>query len=200
MTIQYTDAKTHWIYFLALERDFETVCRYIEPCEENNDTFSLELARVIMAATQEADVVLKAICNRHLNVTADKLHGYFPPIRSQLPQLLTDSVRLPRFGMSSTPWQNWTQCSAPAWWTANNKIKHQRHTHFNRASFRHAFNAVGGLLLAIAHYEFHTVSASISTNDNPWWATTDSLAPQSTMFRIDEDRYRLQMKVGSVAW
>ena len=45
MGINYTDKRIHWNLFLALEREFEIVARYIEPCAANNDTYSIELAR-----------------------------------------------------------------------------------------------------------------------------------------------------------
>jgi len=63
MGIKYEGTKIHWNNFLAIEQDFEKLSRYIEFCEDNNNTFSIELARIIMSASQKIDVILKNICN-----------------------------------------------------------------------------------------------------------------------------------------
>lgn len=64
MTILYKKANIHWNYFLAIENDFEKMTRYVELSESNDKTFSIEFARIIMAATQEVDVILKKYVNR----------------------------------------------------------------------------------------------------------------------------------------
>ncbi|MEO8681245.1 MAG: hypothetical protein ABI665_19500, partial [Vicinamibacterales bacterium] len=37
------------------------------------------------------------------------------------------------------------------WWTANNKIKHERATEFSRANLKHALNAIAALYIALLH-------------------------------------------------
>ena len=69
MTIQATANKLHWNYFLALERDMETVARYVEFSAPNFDVYSIELAHLLFAAASEVDVVAKLLCQtwRQLN-------------------------------------------------------------------------------------------------------------------------------------
>ena len=197
MAISYDDASTYWNYFLALERDFEVVCRFIEPCEHNENTYSLELARLLMAATQEVDVVLKAICKAVDSSDPGNINQYFPIISGSVSDLLGDTTHLPRYGLSTVPWTGWEQSNAPIWWTANNKIKHQRHDEYQRASFKNTFNAIGGLLLVIAYYEKLSQS---NTGSDAWWLVTDALAPQSRLFRLPVDRYRPTVTVGAMDW
>jgi hypothetical protein len=61
--------------------------------------------------------------------------------------------------MTSKPWSNWNNLNEhPLWWTANNKIKHQRTEHFEKANLKNAFNAVGGLLITtLYYYKFNVV-------------------------------------------
>ena len=42
-------------YFLAMDRDVETLSRYVDFATPNMATFSLEMARVLLAAGSEAD-------------------------------------------------------------------------------------------------------------------------------------------------
>ena len=152
MTIRYTPTHPHLNYFLALERDFETVARFIEPCEQNQSTFSLELARLLMATTQEVDVVMKLLGN-HLDSSnaANNINDYCSIIMANRPEMIYDKVELPRYGMETQPWINWTTDNPPFWWTANNKIKHQRTHHFDRATLKNSFNALGALHLTLLH-------------------------------------------------
>lgn len=52
----------HWSYYLAFEQDLEKISRYIEFHESNYSTYSVELARILLAACSESDVLLKEIC------------------------------------------------------------------------------------------------------------------------------------------
>lgn len=58
------------------------------------------------------------------------------------------SVEIPRFGLALHPWDKWKKpTGVPLWWTANNKIKHQRNSHYDRANLKNAINAVAGLFV-----------------------------------------------------
>ncbi len=188
MTINYSQTKLHWNYFLTLERDFETVARFIEPCEANNNVFSMELARLIMAATQEVDVVLKLLCRLVVpQSTADRVNAYHSVIVSKVPDLIHEEIRTPRYGMSSRPWIGWSEQNPPQWWTANNKIKHQRSQFYHQATLSHAFNALGGLLVTIAYY--YNRLKSNGQYETDWRDVTETLSPSSTIFYLNEKYY-----------
>ena len=189
MGIQYTNAKIHWNYFLAIERDFEIVTRFIEPCEENNDVFSVELARIIMAATQEVDVVMKALCKLMVSGnTYDGINQYLPTIAQHEPGFLQEEVRTPRFGMSSKPWGDWSSNAAPLWWTANNKIKHTRGEHFNKATLKNGYNSLAALLLTTAYY--YRAEKLKDDGSATWWDVTDDLHLGAKLFQLNENYYR----------
>jgi hypothetical protein len=190
MGIQYNPSKLHWNYFLALERDFETVARYIEPCDANNSTFSLELARIIMAATQEVDVVMKLLCELiHPGCKRDKINDYYPIIVNNFKDFKTETVELPRFGMLSSPWIDWSERKSPIWWQANNKIKHERSKEFHQATFKHAFNSMGGLLLTVAYY--YNREMALENVELDWPRVTETLMPKNTLFRLRQNYYRI---------
>lgn len=153
MAVSYINDRVHWNYFLALQDDFSLVARYIEPCEKNNDVFSIELARILMTATQEVDVLMKMLCGL-LNPGCDvaKVGQYYDVIESSLPEVKKSVVGIGRFGMKSQPFIDWEKTSPPLWWTANNKIKHSRHIHFDYATFKNTFDAMAGLFVCVAYY------------------------------------------------
>lgn len=67
MGIQVNGNFVHWNYYIALEQDLSKVSRFIEFSEDNFETYSIELAHLLLAASSEVDVVLKSLCNMKNN-------------------------------------------------------------------------------------------------------------------------------------
>lgn len=141
----------HWNYFLAIEEDINRLGRYVELAPANFPTYSIEMARMLMAATQEIDVLLKQLCAAKGQVAKDE-QGY----RHSVPQLYSrfghSKIQVIPFGLDFIPFASWHTGITPKWWTANNKVKHERHTHFREASLENTLNAACGLLVANLYY------------------------------------------------
>jgi hypothetical protein len=170
------NVRPHWNYFLALERDFETVSRYIEFCPDNASTYSIELAHLLFSAASEVDTLAKCICSvLDPNETPQNINDYRRIIKAgeesetynlesptATPRTLKEEhkqrmselkVFLPRHNLECVPWENWKEGNLdpknqrPEWWRAYNQVKHQRNTHYNRATLSNAFQALAGLLV-----------------------------------------------------
>jgi len=189
MGIQYSKSKIHWNYFLTIEKDFENLSRYIEFTEDNNNTYSIELVRLIMAATQEVDVLMKKICHLY-DINANNINEYREAIKDKIPDFIQETVYINRFGMNSRPWINWSEeASNPDWWKANNNIKHRRSEYYSDANLKNAFNAIGALLITI--FYFYKKEIEIE-NHIPidMIEVPRVLQPQSNLFSLREDYYR----------
>lgn len=149
-------ALIHWNYFLAIEQDVIDLSRYIEFCEDNFKTYSIEIARIIMASTQEIDVVMKEICKSKGNLSRSET-GYRAFIPTIYPKFTDREVEIPKYELTFIPFEEWKNNKTPKWWTANNKIKHQRNTHFSRASLENMFKSVCGLMITNLYF-YHTIS------------------------------------------
>lgn len=57
-------------------------------------------------------------------------------------------MTLDRYALNFQPWSNWTAGRPPKWWTANNKVKHERHNEFEKANLKNCLNAVAGVFAA----------------------------------------------------
>lgn len=187
MGIHYERTKIHWNYFIAIEQDFELISRYIEFSEENNDTFSIELARIIMSASQEVDVIMKGICSLLGNEGVMNIDQYRTVIKEDLPDLIEEEVFISRFGMSSQPWIIWKREENPIWWRANNKIKHQRTDHFKKANLKNAFNALGALL--IVNLYFYKLEKERETGESQNWRKITSVLGYRDSFMKLKDEY-----------
>ena len=139
----------HWNYFLSVEADLERLSRFIEFDERNYQCFSVENARILIAAAAEADVVCKQLCRKvALASSADNIHKYQDEIVPACPVLPRFEVLAPRYGLRLKPWDSWNNPGGvPTWWTAYNKIKHHRDTEYYRASLKNVLDAVAGLFV-----------------------------------------------------
>ena len=189
MGIHYKKVNIHWNYFLAIESDFEKMTRYVELTESNNSTFSIEFARLIMAATQEVDVILKKLCDIVSKSSPERINEYKPIITEIFHEFTKEYVQIPRFGMSSQPWESWIETdNSPEWWKANNKIKHNRTDNFEKANLKNAFNAIGGLLIATMYF-YKAEFEKIEEAEISWTDLTYKLKPNTTLFRLKDEYY-----------
>jgi len=141
----------HWTYFLCLEEDIVRLSRWIEFAEANFGCYSIEIARLLMAACAEVDVVAKLVCKSiDPKSKANGIGEYQETIVAAFPSLPLGTASIPRHGIRLRPWENWDRPkSSPGWWTAYNKVKHHRTEHFPKASLQHLLNATAGLLILL---------------------------------------------------
>lgn len=142
----------HWNYLLALDTDVAHVARYIEFAPPNYETYSLELAGVLMAAASEVDVVAKIACSYvNPNAKPENIDEYRDVLVPNWPNLPNYPVQLSRFGLNCTPWANWANKANPDWWRAYNNVKHKRNKHYGEANLKHAIDAVAGLYVMLLY-------------------------------------------------
>jgi hypothetical protein len=153
MAIRTKKTKVHWNYFLALESDVAQLSRFIEFHDDNFDTFSIELAHLLMAASSEVDVIAKLVCEQiQPNRNPRNILNYASIILPVEPKLASLTVIIPRFGVTLRPWISWTATKPPQWWTAYNNVKHRRDAKFPDANLGHCLNAMAGLFSLTIYY------------------------------------------------
>lgn len=190
MTIEEKRTPHHWNYFLALEDDLLRLARYVEPTEANFSTYSIELARLLSAAAAEVDVVAKQLCKKiNGKSKANSIGAYMNEITVSHNDFASATVFIPKHGLVLHPWINWRDASVPVWWTANNKIKHHRHTHFEHANLKNALNAICGLFIMLLYfYEEEGRQAQLNPDPvllrpgEPFTIDYSFYAPQHTIY------------------
>jgi hypothetical protein len=152
MGIAHIPNNHHWNYFLMLDADSLELSRFIEFARPNYNTYSLELARLLMAAAAEVDVVAKLAC-AHLAPNARRwnIRDYHSVLSKGRPNLKNYPVRITRFGLKFKPWTSWSAKKSPKWWQACNDLKHHRDTEFRAASLKNTLNAVAGLFVMLIY-------------------------------------------------
>jgi hypothetical protein len=141
----------HWNYFIALEEDLERASRYVELVEANEATYSLEFAHLLFAAASEVETVMTLLC-RLLDPQSrtGKFAQCTSPLRKEFPRMWEEQVKVPRFGLTLRPWDEWrNNRGVPFWWKSYNHVKHQRHSSFSEATMKNAVNALAALYLMV---------------------------------------------------
>ncbi len=151
--IEVSKSFIHWNYFLAIESDLENLSRYIEFSEANFNTYSIELAHLLLASSSEIDVVLKELCSLlSPEEKKENIDDYRKIIKGKLPEFANESIYINRFSICVKPWDNWNGDNNPDWWKSYNNVKHQRNLYFDQANLGNTIRSVGGLLIASYYY------------------------------------------------
>lgn len=144
--------RNHWNYFLALVEDFGKTMRYVDVHHNNYETYSIEFAKIIILSCQETDVIMKMLCRIiDPSLSCGGINAYYSIISNEYLEFKNEEVRIPYYQLILKPWENWTASLAPEWWTANNKIKHHRNSHFHLANLKMALNSLAALYILIGY-------------------------------------------------
>ena len=183
----------HWDYFRTVESDLEQSLRYVECHKDNDGTYSLEFARLIMAACAEIDTVCKQLCRciAPTKCQPERLPDYSEVILPRYSSLPEIGITIPRYERLVRPWQGWTKDSSPEWWRAYNKIKHTRTEHFHLANLTNALGAVAGLM-AMVLYLYR------ERNDGVQVEIPESYGPR--LLDIADERPPSEWSGGGVFW
>lgn len=179
----------HWSYFLSLEEDVIRLARWVEFAEANFQCYSIEIARLFMAACSEVDVVAKLVCNSiSPGIKVESINGYQSVIVGEYPAITKGVTSIPRYGIELTPWSDWElPKSPPAWWKANNKVKHHRSEHFPQASLINLLNSMAGLLILVTLLYRDKV--------NQLYPLTELFIPRAFLLRMAENQVMFNGRV-----
>lgn len=162
--------KSYWNYYLELEEQLIQTKRFVDFDISNYKTFSIEYLKLLQATCSEIDVVAKIIAEK-LDPTFSKLDNkniqkwgfviqkHFKEIQSEKVSFLNDFY--------ITPLQNWmyeqytnkkghicyrltSGAETPHWWTAYNKVKHERTSYYQRGKTNYCRANLENLISAMA--------------------------------------------------
>jgi len=106
-----------------------------------------------MAASAEIDTLAKELCKLiDPNANARNIVQYATCIQSKYQNITSVSLALPRYGIKSQPWKDWSNTQSPNWWQSYNSIKHDRVNNFQEASLKNAIDTLAGLLSITLYY------------------------------------------------
>jgi hypothetical protein len=174
----------HWLYYVSIEQDLLATSRYVEFSEVNRNVYSIEFARILLAASSEVDVVAKELC-RVFNPDAhpERINEYREIILGQYPLFQYTQLDVPRYNLKLAPWVDWKEGKTPEWWSDHNEVKHERHTSFHKATLANALKSTAGLLAMLLHLYRKTIGHKVELQPLPQLFIPERFIVDTTMFQ-----------------
>lgn len=145
--------------FMVLQKDIISLFEYIEPAQQNLDTYSLRTFELLLRTCTEVEANFKSILKANTFSEPERKWNIQTYSKVQKTHFLSDyQIRLPYWtgtGRIVEPFKAWSNGYAMLdWYDAYNMSKHDRGANLSRANLDNLINAFSGLavLLAAQYY------------------------------------------------
>lgn len=148
--------------YLDLENTFITTIQYISLDVRNFKAFSNSLANQILANCAEIESILKEVLNKKgdwLKITqlltqASKDKSWGMIFNERVTIVRNEKILIRPFGNLQICSNN--QLSSPRWWSAYNKLKHDRYkgNHLTWANLRNTLYSLSGLFVIVMYCHY----------------------------------------------
>lgn len=138
--------KDFWNYYIMLENDFRKTIAYVELDEINFKTFSKEYIKLYQSICAEMDVIFKVVCG--FNTDAYKnIINYSTELLGEFPDIVDVKIKVLYSDIELQPFKNWQKEESIAWWTAYNKVKHNRVDNAKDGNLKNILTSLSALYL-----------------------------------------------------
>lgn len=169
----------YWNHYIILEEDLIKTFRYVFLDERNYQTFSFEYQRLLLAIGSELDVIFKLFCD-FPGSASKNINDYKTKIKQDgLMELDNKVIINKKFGnIELKPFGSGLKHEVPKWWTAYNKVKHNRTEYVKEANLENVLFALSGLYLLeeYCYKKFRSLDE------------IDYLDPESKLFNLNWER------------
>lgn len=151
---EYADSPEHFIRaFLIIQKDFINILDYIEPADQNLETYSFRLHELLTRICIEIESNCVAILkeNGYTNSKDWGMNDYKKINNSH--HLSSFDVKLSVWSGEKnvrTPFKNWNFDKSLEWWRNYTTTKHNRHQEFEKATFGNLIDAMCGLVVILS--------------------------------------------------
>lgn len=159
----YAEYPEHYVRaFLLIQKDLQNLFEYIEPSDDNVNTYSFRIHELLMRTCIEIEANFKGILKENIYNPVDNkgrplpekkwnIHHY--RIVNKTHHLSSYKVSIPIWDgkqSSFNPFAQWATNPELSWYQAYNSSKHDRKSAFKKANFSNLLNAVAGLLVLLS--------------------------------------------------
>ena len=142
-----------WEYYLILEEDFYDTFKYVEPCEDNNMTYSKEYGKMLLSICSEIDIMCKELCKVIEGKNSEQVSNYnmlkYKQVISVNDNFMNQSCTFFKSNDILHPWEEWNTEISPSWWKDYNSLKHDRLLNYNYklGNYYNVKNSIAGLYI-----------------------------------------------------
>jgi hypothetical protein len=155
----YAESPEHYVRaFLLIQKDLQTLFEYVDPSDQNLNSYSFRMHELFMRSCIETEANFKAILKENIFNPTDKTGKLIPENRwnihfykkiNKTHHLSGYKVHVPIWDGSHSvfePFKEWETQTELTWYQAYNRSKHDRQTQFKEANLENLLNAILGLL------------------------------------------------------
>ncbi len=188
----YSGSPEHYVRaFLLIQNDLQKLFEYIEPSDQNLDTFSYRIHELFMRTCIEIEANFKAILKENIYNPTDRLGDIRPEKKwnihdyrkvNKTHHLSAYKIHIPIWDGNNSiyePFKQWTTTSELTWYQAYNKSKHDRKSEFKEANLNNLLSSVTALLVLLSSQfrteDFSSGSTLRSGNIDSYYSTNPAL-------------------------
>lgn len=146
--------------YLSMESKLVEIFNYVEPGDENEQVYSLELYTLLLRACTEVESNFKLILNANKYSTTNDNYTMLDYMRVEKSSKLSlYKVKFKKWRKENGEYDTYEMqpfkefggnapCS-PSWYKAYNTVKHNRETEFSKASLENVMKAIAGVLVLL---------------------------------------------------
>jgi hypothetical protein len=196
---EYSNSPEHYTRaFGLIQSDLTRLFEYIEPSDQNLDTYSYRIHELFMRTCIEVEANFKAILKENIFNPKDKngdprpekrwnIHDYMKVNKTH--RLSSYKIHVPIWDGTQSiyePYKEWIGSNELLWYQAYNKSKHDRQVEFKHANLKNLMNSVAGLLALLSSQfrteTFSSGSRSLAVSTDNYYSTEPALGG---FFHID---------------
>lgn len=165
--VSYAKDKHHYIRsFLIIQEDLKKILEFIEPCEQNLNSYSLRIQELYLRTCVEIEANFNAILSENGYSNSGKNLDIRDYHRTNKTHYLSEyTVYFPFWNHGENvfnPFKEFEDGHTISWYQDHQKIKHEKYENFHKANLGNLINSICGLLVLLSSqfyiFEFMTRS------------------------------------------
>lgn len=184
----------YWRNYILLEKEFTETLEYITLDVDNYNVYSSRYIKLLLQIGSEIDINAKLLCKQYNTQSqAKNIDHYRNEITYNEVDFCNTKIDIIQHCNISSfmPWESWNQNVNPNWWTAYNKVKHERFQtgnidgntkkYYKFADLGHTLFALGGLYQLLIYRYFKLIDGQGNWVETP--------IPGSHLFRLTGNKW-----------
>lgn len=184
----------YWKNYILLEKEFTETLEYITLDADNYSVYSSRYIKLLLQIGSEIDINARLFCKQYNSQSqAKNIDHYRNEITSNDVDFCNTKVNIMQHSNMPPfmPWESWNQGVNPNWWTAYNKVKHERFQagniggankeYYKFANLEYTVLALGGLYQLLIYRYFKLIDGTQN------WVQTP--IPGSHLFRLAGNKW-----------
>lgn len=181
--------KSFWSNYMQIEKELIDTFKYVDLSIDNYKTYSTKFLKIFLQIGSEIDICFKEYLKLiSPNSSANKINEYKNELSNLDLNFFNEETIIKPIDFLIKPWNNLANNDSVEWWTAYNKVKHQRNDMItidgiNQLSYKFAnlenvITSMSGLYILLMN-----IYAKIKNNYE------ESPVPNSVLFKMTSSRW-----------